>query len=100
MLGVNVLLNLAESTLCAGKRKWPGSNKTMEGSVSSFAAQIIAVMMVMLFTGDRSLILGASLSVALFCGTFYEGVTMQSDNLIVPLVVWVIASASILSAHP
>lgn len=61
-----------------GKSKWPGSKKTLEGSVTSLLNQLAAA-------GALGM-LNWQTAVALSVGTVYEAYTGQIDNLTLPLV--------------
>eukprot|EP00035_Acanthoeca_spectabilis_P026851 m.464462 g.464462 ORF g.464462 m.464462 type:complete len:605 (+) comp23520_c0_seq1:49-1863(+) len=74
-----------------GRHRIFGTSKTVEGTLASAAAQIAAVAgLAAVGAAQCSL---SNLVGAVVVGAAYEALTLQSDNLVVPLIVWVLAAS-------
>lgn len=70
-----------------GRHHWPDSVKTIEGSAFSSFMQLVVVACMVVFE-LTSLHTAGHLFAGLMVGTLYEAVTMQSDNMVVPMLVY------------
>eukprot|EP00054_Salpingoeca_dolichothecata_P017596 m.106014 g.106014 ORF g.106014 m.106014 type:complete len:426 (+) comp22519_c0_seq1:245-1522(+) len=68
-----------------GKLKWPGTKKTVEGTLASLLAQFIFFYLLRTFHLNSHP--AQPLMVSLIIGAVLEAMTQQLDNLVVPLVV-------------
>lgn len=69
------------------------TSKTIEGALASSLAQIGAIASVYCFVTESPPF--QVLVVAAAAGALYEAVTLQSDNLVVPLIVWVLVASDL-----
>ncbi|CAD5117881.1 DgyrCDS6625 [Dimorphilus gyrociliatus] len=72
-----------------GVRKWPGSNKSLEGTTAAILFQIIAIMILKL-TGIMQQISVFRLFTAIVMTSFLEAFTAQIDNIVLPLYMYVL----------
>ncbi|XP_018566996.1 dolichol kinase [Anoplophora glabripennis] len=75
-----------------GKHFWPGSKKTVEGTVACILAQIGLVRLLMYFDALEYLSFGQNirLYLAILVGSIVEARTTQIDNLVLPLLMYII----------
>ncbi|XP_067666276.1 dolichol kinase-like isoform X2 [Haliotis asinina] len=70
-----------------GQHKWPGSNKSLEGTVTCAISQVL-VLGSLILTGVVSSPLSLSLVVAVILSSLFEAFTLQVDNLVLPLLTY------------
>ncbi|XP_055638016.1 dolichol kinase [Toxorhynchites rutilus septentrionalis] len=77
-----------------GKHKWPGSVKSVEGTLASIAAQagMVFILFKMSFI-HLSTVRAANTGVAIIVNALVEAKTNQIDNLVLPLVTYIILCA-------
>ncbi|CAB3366779.1 Hypothetical predicted protein [Cloeon dipterum] len=74
-----------------GKNKWPGSHKSVEGSIACVTSQI-ALVIILSYSGMFQLtwFLALRVAVAAIAVTIVEAQTDQVDNLALPLVLYIL----------
>lgn len=80
-----------------GRTKWPGTSKSLEGSTLSMASQA-AVVGGLACLGYVTAEVARQMLVGFAVGTLFEAITLQSDNIIVPLLVYATAAAGVAAA--
>ncbi|KAF2900717.1 hypothetical protein ILUMI_05472 [Ignelater luminosus] len=74
-----------------GKHKWPGTKKTIEGTIGCICSQLILVW-VLIYLGyigyNQHEVLKAVIAIVI--GSLVEAKTTQIDNIVLPLVVFII----------
>eukprot|EP00040_Diaphanoeca_grandis_P024030 m.131545 g.131545 ORF g.131545 m.131545 type:complete len:598 (-) comp29554_c0_seq4:78-1871(-) len=74
-----------------GRTRWPGTSKTVEGSLCSLSAQVLVLAMMIRWGGTCTDNFWHIVK-ALTLGTLFEALTMQSDNLSLPVLVYTFAA--------
>jgi dolichol kinase len=83
-LGVGDSIAAVSGTLI-GRHKWPGSNKTFEGSFMSVVCQMIVIVMIVICDNSLPLLskkVWGVLMGSVISGAIMEAYTHQIDNLI------------------
>ncbi|KAL4227283.1 dolichol kinase [Mactra antiquata] len=72
-----------------GKHKWPGSKKSVEGTLAAFIAQLLAVTILQCF-GISGAIVTMETVLCILLISLLEAFTLQIDNLIIPIYSWML----------
>lgn len=76
-----------------GRRKWPGSPKTVEGTAASVAAQLAFVGLWAAATPfDLNFVSVAVIVTSVTASSVMEALTQQVDNLVLPLTLYIMLS--------
>ena len=100
-----VAIGLGDATASVAGGRWGatrifGTRKTIEGTVASAVVQAIAVMVLCAVSspGASPPALAPTI-VAVVVGAVYEALTLQSDNLVIPLIVWALAASNVAASR-
>ena len=80
-----------------GRTKWPGTSKSLEGSTFSMVSQA-AMVGGLACLGYVTAEVAKQMLVGFAVGTLFEAITLQSDNIIVPLLVYATAAVGVAGA--
>ena len=73
-----------------GKHKWRGSIKSIEGTVACIIAQVVFLIIMGLNTLQINQMKMIGAGIAIVANSFIETMTDQVDNLILPLITFII----------